>query len=204
MKNCTFHYTEHCCTDQHLINTFIDVFPLALTTTFTNETFHSSHIPLLRNADGTLLGHVDKNNPQFIGNRKITSKVVFTGPSSYIPPLAYSAPQLPTWNYVAVHIQAHIEVIDSETEKLEILKQSALRFAPEGCNYNVEPQDPRVIKNLPHIRGITVHPISIEGRFKLSKDKPIVDYLSALEWLLEQHKNEHKKMADISSFIRKL
>ena len=204
LKNCDFHYAEHCCTDKKLINAFIDMFPLALITTFTNNTFHSSHIPLLRNTDGTLFGHVDKHNPQFIGINTTASKIVFTGPSSYIPPMAYSGPQLPTWNYLAVHVQANIEVIESEIRKLEILTQSALRFAPDGCDYHVEPNDPRVIKNLPHILGITVQPICLEGRFKLSKDKPLADHLSALEWLLKEQKYECNKLSALSSFIRKL
>ena len=204
MSQCPFHYREHRCTDPHLINRFIDTFPLALITSQAGGNFHSSHIPLLRNPDGTLSGHVDRRNPQFREAASFKCHIAFIGPSSYIPPEAYRNAQLPTWNYLAVHMQADIEVIDSETENLDILMQSAQRFAPEGCEYRVDPQDPRVIRNLPHILGLAIRPESIEGRFKLSQDKPPQDQASALDWLIEQHRAAHKQLLEFSSSLRLL
>lgn len=204
MSQCPFHYREHRCTDQRLINRFIDTFPLALITSQADGNFHSSHIPLLRNPDGTLFGHVDRRNPQFREAASFKCHIVFMGPSSYIPPEGYCDAQLPTWNYLAVHLQANIEVIDIETENLSILMQSAQRFAPEGCEYRVDPQDSRVIRNMPHILGLAIRPESIEGRFKLSQDKPPQDQISALNWLMEQHQAANKQLLAFFSSLNPL
>ncbi|MFC0708448.1 FMN-binding negative transcriptional regulator [Azorhizophilus paspali] len=196
MSICPFHYREYRCTDQGLINQFIDTFPLALITSQLDRQFQSSHIPLLRAIDGTLFGHVDRRNPQFNESTRLNCQIVFIGPSSYIPPEGYQGKQLPTWNYLAVHMQAEVEVLHEEARNLEILKQSADQLARQRSAYSVDPQDPRVLHNLPYILGLSIHPRSIEGRFKLSQDKSKKDQEAALEWILEQSRVDHKQLLD--------
>ncbi len=185
MSQCPFHYADYRCTGDEPIGRFVDAFPLALITSYQNGRFCSSHIPLLRNSDGTLFGHVDRRNPQFEGRSGFEAHIVFMGPSSYIPPEGYRNRQLPTWNYLAVHMDARIEVIDREAEALAILERTAERLAHYGSAYRVDPQDPRVVANLPHILGLSIVPSQVEGRFKLSQDKREEDRAAALDWFIE-------------------
>ncbi|MGH8385068.1 MAG: FMN-binding negative transcriptional regulator [Pseudomonas sp.] len=201
MSLCSFHYREYRCKDQSLINRFIDTFPLALITSERDGNFHCSHIPLLLNPDGTLFGHVDRRNPQFMNAESLKCHIAFVGPSGYIPPEAYQNTQLPTWNYLAVHMQASIDVIDNENINFDLLLQSSRRFAPINCDERVDSRDPRVIRNLPHIFGLLIRPENIEGRFKLSQDKPSEDQSSALNWLIKQQTINHKQLFDFVSAL---
>lgn len=191
MPACPFHYTEYRSTDQGIIDRFIDVFPLAMITSHRDGEFICSHIPLWRQLDGSLFGHVDGNNSQFKSEQYLSAQIVFMGPSAYIPPQAYVSRQLPTWNYLAVHMQANITVVDAPHQKLEILEQTAKRLSEQASDYQVDERDPRVISNLPHILGLVIQPESTEGRFKLSQDKSSPDSLAALRWLLDDRKHDH-------------
>lgn len=110
---------------------------------------------------------------------------------AYIPPQAYVSRQLPTWNYLAVHMQANITVVDAPHQKLEILEQTAKRLSEQPSDYQVDERDPRVISNLPHILGLVIQPENTEGRFKLSQDKTSPDSSAALRWLLDNRKHDH-------------
>lgn len=191
MSACPFHYSQYRSTSPQLIDRFIDAFPLAVLTSHEEGRFFSSHVPLLRQADGSLFGHVDGRNPQFRGQEEIRCQIIFMGPSAYIPPEAYVSSQLPTWNYLAVHIQAIVRVSESLHQNLEILQQTAQRLATSDRSYRVDPTDPRVSSNLPHILGLNIQPISVEGRFKLSQDKTAFDASAALDHLLSRSLDEH-------------
>jgi len=194
MSACPFHYSQYRSTTPELIDRFIDTFPLAMLTSHVNGRFFSSHVPLLRQADGSLFGHVDGGNPQFRSQEEVNCQIVFMGPSGYIPPEGYVSTQLPTWNYLAVHMQAQVQVSRKAHQNLEILQQTAQRLATGPLSYQVDPIDPRVVANLPHILGLSIHPTSIEGRFKLSQDKAAPDASAALDYLLAQRLDEHRAL----------
>lgn len=192
MATCPFHYPQHRSTDQRLIDRFIDTFPLATITSQQEGRLISSHIPLLRQPDGSLFGHVDVRNPQFNTTSCLSCQIIFMGPSAYIPPHAYVSQQLPTWNYLAVHMQAQVSVSSSPSQNFDILQRTAERLAAKEADYRVDPNDPRVVTNLRNIRSLEIHPEHIEGRFKLSQDKATADVSAALEWLLSNRLNEHR------------
>ncbi|QKG64995.1 FMN-binding negative transcriptional regulator [Pseudomonas sp. B14-6] len=194
MSACPFHYPQYRSTDKGLIDRFVDVFPLAMITSHRDGQFLCSHIPLWRQPDGSLFGHVDGNNSQFKGEKFLSAQIVFMGPSAYIPPQAYVSRQLPTWNYLAVHMQANITVVDAPHQKLEILEKTAKRLSEQPSDYQVDERDPRVISNLPHILGLVIQPENTEGRFKLSQEKSSPDSSAALRWLLENRKHDHTEL----------
>lgn len=193
MSLCPFHYREHRSYDPELIDRFIDAFPLALITSTLNGQHYSSYIPLLRNQDRSLFGHADRRNPQFASD-SISAQVFFVGPNTYVPPEGYSNPQLPTWNYLAVHMQARIHVQQSEQQALQTLHRSAEAFAGQRSDYRVDPEDPRVRNNLAHIVALHLTPESVEARFKLSQDKSEADRNTALEWFLNGNLSQHRQL----------
>ena len=75
-----------------------------------------THIPmeLDKNEDGedVLFGHIAKSNPQ-AKNLKNKEEIlaIFNGPHSYISPSWYQKKNVPTWNYVAVHVYGKVKVI---------------------------------------------------------------------------------------------
>lgn len=200
VTTCPFHYPQYRSTNQRLIDRFIDTFPLATITSQQEGRLTSSHIPLLRQPDGSLFGHVDVRNPQFNTTSRLSCQIIFMGPSAYIPPHAYASQQLPTWNYLAVHMQAQVFVSTSPRQNIEILQRTAERLATQRADYRIDPNDPRVLTNLRNIRNLEIHPEHIEGRFKLSQDKPTADVSAAFDWLLSNRADDHRELlADILS-----
>jgi transcriptional regulator len=75
-----------------------------------------SHLPLLLDGD-RLIGHMARANPQWKSFPR-ECIAVFRGPHGYISPAAYdeAADNVPTWNYVAVHVKGQARIIDSIDE----------------------------------------------------------------------------------------
>src|SRR6056297_15894 len=79
-----------------------------------------SHIPFLLSEDGTRAEfHLVRSNPiARLMSDPLPARLAVQGPHSYVSPDWYGvADQVPTWNYVAVHL----------TGRLERLPQKALR-----------------------------------------------------------------------------
>ncbi|MDK1702701.1 FMN-binding negative transcriptional regulator [Serratia rubidaea] len=187
IASCPFHYAGYRSLDEALIARVIDIFPLALVTRHGATGVIASHLPLFRSADKTLFGHADRHNPLLGDGESFEAHVVFMGPASYIPPEAYVNPQLPTWNYVAVHMTAQVAPIVDDEENFAILQQTSERLGRRtDSSFMAERDDPRVVRNLPGICGLRLTPSHVEGRFKLSQDKPPEDRAAALAWLLRQ------------------
>lgn len=119
--------------------------PFATVITFQDGYPFPNHLPLLveRSMEDKikLLGHMAKPNPQwkhFQQDQNVT--VVFHGPHTYITPTWYPKPMnVPTWNYVVVHVQGRARVIDDFEGMHSILKKSVEefeKFEPKPWKYS--------------------------------------------------------------------
>jgi transcriptional regulator len=189
-----FHYREYCCDRPDLIDRMIEHYPLALVNSEQQRQLHASHIPLFRAADRTLFGHVDRRNPQFQNQRSFRARLAFIGPQRYIPPEAYRSRLLPTWNYVAVHMEATIEVLDDPEAILIALRDTCDRLQPRQASFQFDADDTRVIASLPHLLALRVRTSYEEGRFKLSQDKGDADRNGALSHLLKRDESEERDL----------
>jgi transcriptional regulator len=166
------------------INHLIDViktYPLATLISVQNHEPFITHLPLIyREADGKLIGHVDKFNPQALllqDDAPIT--IIFSGPQCYISPSIYSTTQLPTWNYIKVHITGTVKAIhDAEAIKESMIAMTAFLEQPEH-KYVLEPNNPRMEGALAYVIGFEISMASWEGKFKLSQDKKPQDIANA-------------------------
>jgi transcriptional regulator len=98
----------------------------------------ATHIPieLEINADRKeiLQGHISKLNPQaegFAENDQVLA--VFTGPHSYISSSWYDHENVPTWNYIAVHVYGRIKIVDEATS-IEQLKKLVDKYEANSEN----------------------------------------------------------------------
>src|SRR5436190_23118671 len=80
---------------------------------------HATHIPLELSTNGNgkdiLTGHISKANPQwknFNGSDRVL--VIFNGPHAYVSSSWYDHENVPTWNYIAVHVYGIIKIIEGE------------------------------------------------------------------------------------------
>lgn len=79
----------------------------------------ATHIPLEldvnKEGEDILYGHISKENPQWKGFTDHDQVLaVFSGPHSYISSSWYDHENVPTWNYVAVHVYGKIKIIEGE------------------------------------------------------------------------------------------
>ena len=76
-----------------------------------------AHVPFLISPDGTTLElHLARSNP--IARSGLPARAVFavSGPDAYISPDWYGVPdQVPTWNYVAVHLRGMLHELPATT-----------------------------------------------------------------------------------------
>ncbi|WP_431136996.1 FMN-binding negative transcriptional regulator [Psychroserpens mesophilus] len=154
----------------HMIEV-IKSYPLAMVISVSNNQPIITHLPLIFE-NGKLIGHIDIYNPQaklLKNNNDVT--LIFSGPECYISPSIYSTPQLPTWNYIKVHLKGHVNAIKSKTAlKQSLIKMTEFLEAPDH-NYTLEPDNPKLERNLNYIKMFEITITEWEGKFKLSQDK---------------------------------
>jgi transcriptional regulator len=140
---------------------------------------HVSHIPFIveRGADGSvrLLGHVARANGQWKELEAAQATVaIFQGPHAYVSPTWYEHhPAVPTWNYAVVHAHARAKLMD-ETALRELLRQLSSQYeAGRPSPWRMEALEPDyVAKMLNVIVGFTLEVERLEGKFKLSQNRP--------------------------------
>lgn len=168
---------------EHMIEV-IATYPLAMLVSVKDNKPLISHLPLIY-SDEKLIGHLDKFNPQaemLKDGHDVT--VIFSGPQCYISPSIYSTTQLPTWNYVMVHLKGKVtEIEDPQVIKASMIAMTEFLEAPSH-NYILEPDNDRMEKFINYVKGFEIDITHWEGKFKLSQDKKPKDIESARKELI--------------------
>jgi transcriptional regulator len=150
-----------------------------LDSTCTVAQHHATHLPLVIKEDGphgVLEGHFAKANPhwQSLANRE--TLVVFSGPHSYVNPSLYAEElSVPTWNYITVHAHGPLELIDNDASKEDILAGLIQANDPAYANQWRRLPDGYRRTMLAGIVGFRISITRIEGKFKLSQNRPASD-----------------------------
>ncbi len=179
----------------HMIEV-IKTYPLATLISVKNNEPFITHLPLVYE-DGKLIGHIDIYNPQaklLKDDNDVT--LIFAGPACYISPSVYATTQLPTWNYIKVHLKGKVKAIESKAAlKQSLITMTEFLEAPEH-KYVLDPENPRLDKNLVYIEMFEIDITSWEGKFKLSQDKKPSDIKSAREELVRANQESIKQFLD--------
>jgi len=147
-----------------------------------------THIPIIYNDDtGKLVAHIDKYNPQVATLQDgVEVTVVFRGPDTYISPSVYTTKQLPTWNYIFVHVTGTISLInDPEKAKETMVAMTTFLEAPEH-KFKLEKENTRMHRMVNYIQAFDITITSWDGKFKLSQDKNEQDYENAKQELIKK------------------
>jgi transcriptional regulator len=139
----------------------------------------ATHLPLViaeEGEHGLIEGHFARANPhwQTLAGREVL--VVFSGPHGYVSPSLYANPQsVPTWNYIAVHAYGVLELVEDEAGKDELVKKLIAVHEPgyaEQWRSLPEHYQSGMLKG---IVGFRIPIARIEGKFKLSQNRPEED-----------------------------
>ena len=182
---------------KHLIEV-IKTYPLATVISVKDNTPLITHLPLIyRASDGKLVGHIDIYNPQTELLKDLNEvTLIFSGPQCYISPSIYTTTQLPTWNYIKVHLTGTVQRIENKAElKQSLIDMTSFLEAPDH-KYVLEADNPRLDKNLDYIKLFEITIKTWEGKFKLSQDKKPKDTENARLELLKTNQEQVKMFLD--------
>ena len=167
----------------------------------TNGKLCATHIPLeleiTKESKDILWGHISKENPQwngFIDNDQILA--VFSGPHSYISSSWYDHENVPTWNYIAVHVYGKIKIIEGEAV-IESLKKLVDKYEQNSKN-------PVLVENLSEktmmqSRGIVAFEIEIteiQATKKISQNRDEKNHQNIISELEKVNTNQSIAIAN--------
>ena len=187
---------HHQDTDKTHLLEVIKTYPLATLISVENNTPLITHLPLVLEGE-KLIGHIDIFNPQaklLKDNNDVT--IIFSGPQCYISPSIYNTTQLPTWNYIKLHLKGTVKAIESKAAlKQSLITMTEFLEAPDH-KYVLEVDNPRLDRNLNYIEMFEIEITSWEGKFKLSQDKKPSDTENARQELIRANQESVKLFLD--------
>lgn len=137
-----------------------------------------SHLPFFLEGD-TLVAHMARANPQWQSFAADTEVLcVFQGPHAYVSPSWYTAENaVPTWNYAAVHVYGTPEIVDDPQEAYaDQEKLVGFNEAGFGSPWQLGDRDRDFVNGMMRaIVNFRIPITRIEGKFKLSQNRPEVD-----------------------------
>jgi transcriptional regulator len=171
--------------DPEFIRTFLKENSFGILINQTNGKLCATHIPIEleinANEKEILQGHISKLNPQaegFAENDQVLA--VFTGPHSYISSSWYDHENVPTWNYIAVHVYGRIKIVD-ETAAIESLKKLVDKYeANSKCPVRVEDLSAKTMREARGIIAFEIVIDEIQSTKKLSQNRDAKNYANII------------------------
>lgn len=187
------HHQDH--NKEHMLEV-IKTYPLATIISVSENEPYITHLPLVYK-DNILVGHIDKFNPHaqlLKDSNELT--IIFSGPDCYISPSIYTTTQLPTWNYIKVHLKGTVTAIESkEALKSSLIEMTEFLESPEH-NYILDADNKRMEAALDYINMFEITITDWEGKFKLSQDKKTIDQKNARNELIRANQERIKTFLD--------
>ena len=177
--------------DKEKIHEFIRANSFAILISVRDGRAMGTHIPLQLETDEAgqdiLMGHISIGNEQkYTLTDGAEVLAIFPGPHAYISPRWYTKMNVPTWNYLSVHVYGTLKIIEGEA-----LKAALSRLID---NYEHALPQPVHIDEIPEktlhdeIRGIVGFQITVteyQAAAKLSQNRDEQSYHHVIEHLDE-------------------
>lgn len=188
--------------NQAEIKNFIHDNGFAILVNQTNGKLWATHIPLFLDTNKLgneiLVGHVSLENPQadsFKNNEDVLA--IFSGAHSYISSSWYDHENVPTWNYIAVHVYGKVTILNHDEAVLSLKKLVD--------KYEVKSENPVKVEELSketmrQARGIVAFEIeitSIDAVKKISQNRDEKNYKNIISELEKTNDSESIEMANI-------
>ncbi|HCQ67115.1 MAG TPA: negative transcriptional regulator [Rhodobacteraceae bacterium] len=138
----------------------------------------AAHVPFMLDDTGeTAFLHLVRSNPILDAlDQPLPALLAVSGPDGYMSPDWYGVPdQVPTWNYVAVHLRGSLERLPDTRlgEVLDLLSDTFERRLAPKPPWRAEKMDPQARARM--MRAIVPLRMTVEevrGTWKLSQNKP--------------------------------
>ena len=178
------HHREDDLDVQHAL---IRAHPLGLLVTAGAAGLEANPIPFVLDAaagpKGVLRGHLARANGQWRDfDPSVAALVVFQGAEAYITPSWYATKAetgkvVPTWNYAMVQVSGPLRVVEDADwlrHQVEALTQGQEAARPAPWQVSDAPA-PFVAAMLRGIVGVEIEIARIEGKWKVSQNRPQAD-----------------------------
>lgn len=174
-----------------------------------DEGLEASHLPLLLETApapfGTIMGHLARANPQWQRVKPGTEALaIFLGPNTYITPSWYPTKQqsgkvVPTWNYLAIHAYGTLSFFDDADElRAHVSKMTDTHEGPRDAPWALSDAPASFVDQmLRAIIGFRLHITRLEGKWKMSQNRPAQDVSGVLDGLAREDGEGHREVADI-------
>jgi transcriptional regulator len=163
------------------------------------EKIIATHTPVeaIENEDGSLkiYGHMSKANPQWktFGEQEVL--LIFQGAHTYISPRWYNHVNVPTWNYMMVHVYGKINMLAGD-EVHALLSRLVQNHEPQtGYSLEALPED-FVRKEIKGVAGFEVQVTKIDAAYKLSQNRDDESYQNIVTELEKQKDADSRKVAE--------
>lgn len=117
-----------------------------------------------------IYGHMSRANPQWKTFAENEILLIFQGAHTYISPRWYNHVNVPTWNYMMIHVYGMARLVQGD--ELFALLSRLVRNHETQSQYSLEslPQD-FVQKEMKGIVGFAIDVIRIDAGYKLSQNR---------------------------------
>lgn len=175
----------------------IDAHPFGLLISTGAEGLLANGLPFLLQRQeplGQLQAHIARANPQWRGLQGAEVLVVFQGPQTYISPGFYqtkveTGKVVPTWNYAMVQVRGTVRVLEDQGwlgTQITTLTDRLEAALPEPWEVSDAPR-PYIEAQMRGIVGIEIDIRQIEGKWKVSQNRPEADRIGVAHGLAEAH-----------------
>lgn len=136
----------------------------------------ATHIPLElevnENGKDILVGHIAKANPQskvFTKDEEVLC--VFNGSHAYISSSWYKEEEVPTWNYIAVHVYGKLKILDEDAVMASLHRLVDKYEAHSKQPVSLQSMSATTLKQVRGIVGFQIEISDIQGKYKLSQNR---------------------------------
>ena len=119
-----------------------------------------------------LVGHIAKANPQWKGFTEDEELLcIFNGPHAYISSSWYKEEEVPTWNYIAVHVYGKVKILN-EDEVMASLHRLVDKYEAGSRNpVSLKNMSPNTLLQVKGVVGFKIEITDIQAKYKLSQNR---------------------------------
>lgn len=174
-------------TDISAVKSFLEENSFGILINQVNAKLTATHIPLLleqANGKEYLVGHISKANPQWHTFEALNEVLaVFPGPHAYVSSSWYGQENVPTWNYLAVHVYGQIQIIDGQ-ELYDSLARLVAKYEANNPNpVKMSNLSEKILKQINGVIGFKINIQEIQAAYKLSQNRNSEDHQSIIDRL---------------------
>lgn len=182
------------------IVSFMKQFSFATIVSSKNNKPIATHLPflvVLENDKIILKSHFAKANDHWSHLTESEVLVVFSEPHAYISPKNYEKElNVPTWNYLAVHVYGIGSIIADDSQALEILEATINNYEPEyQKQWQALPNDYKQ-KMIKGIVAFEITVSNIEAKKKLSQNRTATEQQNIIKNLSKSTDSNEVLIAD--------